>query len=215
MRNWHLCWSWMHKETHKIMKTHSFSPYLLENVECWKIWSLGSQNGWNWAERIERVHSAGFPFKPSFATAMRNWTQRSDMTHILKIKGAYGVWNNSLFETIFWKSEEIYQLREWMLQLNVKRLLAVILNVIPAMRHIGGNNEKLVWGHGGVTAFSDRGKGPALAACSGTRGRAWKRTTHTGIFTLLLKKCKARTVKLQASQVKMEGVNKGKAFFSS
>lgn len=40
-----------------------------------------------------------------------------------------------------------------------------------------------------------------------------EKTTHTRIFTLLLKKCEARTVKLQASQVKMEAITKDKAFF--
>lgn len=107
----------------------------------------------------------------------------SDITHMLKIKGAYGVWNNSLFGRIFWKWEEIYKLREWMLQLNIKRLLAVVLDVSPAMRHRGGNKEKLVWDHGGVTAFSDRGRGPAPAACSRRRARAWKNYSHKDFHT--------------------------------
>lgn len=42
-----------------------------------------------------------------------------------------------------------------------------------------------------------------------------EKTTHTRIFTLLLKKCEVRTVKSQASQVEMEATTKGKAFLFS
>ena len=40
-----------------------------------------------------------------------------------------------------------------------------------------------------------------------------EKTIHTGIFTHVLKICKTRIVKLQASQVKMEATTKGKAIY--
>lgn len=132
---------------------------------------------------------------------------------MVKIKGTYGVWNNSLSGRIFGKWEKIYKLKEWMLQLYIKRLLAAVLDVSPAMRHRGGNNEKLVWDHGGVTVFSDRGRGPTPSACSGRRVRAWKNYSCRDFRTSPKKKCETRTIKLQASQVKMEAITHGKVFF--
>lgn len=99
-----------------------------------------------------------------------------------------------------------------MLQLNIKRFLAVVLDISLAMRHRGRNRKKLVWGHGDVMAFWNGAAGPAPAACSGRRTGAWKNYSHKSFHTSKIK-CKTRTVNLQASQVEMEAIVKGKHFF--
>jgi len=183
MRNWHLCWSWMHKIPIKL-RTHIH--FLLI---CWKMlnavkflpWDLRmAGTGQRWQKESTVLV---FPLHHPSQLPWETEVNLVNLTHMLKIEGAYGVWNNSLFGSIFWKWKEICKLREWVLQLNIKRLLAVVLNVRPAMRHRGGNNEKLVWDHGGVTALSDRGRGSAPAACSGRRARAWKNYSYRDFHT--------------------------------